>query len=233
MRHNQGKTCRFLLLLGAFALISCSPLRKYENLPEVLAWENEICRFEQLDKQNHYSEDAILFAGSSSIRLWTTLEKDMAPHPVIQRGYGGASLSDFAVYANRIISPHKCKAIVLFVANDITGNVNDKSPGEVASLFRKLLKTIRITHPYTPVFWIAITPTGARWSVWNEIRETNDKIRKICDNARNTYFIRTDFAFLDQTGHPRKELFADDNLHLNQKGYAMWTEIIKKELENL
>ena len=57
----------------------------------------------------------------------------MAPYPVIQRGYGGARLSDFAVYADRIISPHPCRAIVLFVANDITGSKSDKSPREVAS----------------------------------------------------------------------------------------------------
>ena len=48
------------------------------------------------------------------------LEKDMAPYSVIQRGFGGSKLSDFAVYADRIFAPHPCKAIVLFVANDIT-----------------------------------------------------------------------------------------------------------------
>ena len=124
---------RYLILILAASMFACSPLGKYRNLPEVKSWENDIKNFEQLDNTEKYQDDAILFAGSSSIRLWTTLEKDMAPYHVIQRGYGGAKLSDFAVYARRIFDPHPCKAIVIFVANDITGTEQDKTPEEVAA----------------------------------------------------------------------------------------------------
>jgi GDSL-like Lipase/Acylhydrolase family len=224
---------RYFILLLSFFLISCSPVRKYQNLPEVRFWEKDIRNFEQLDKNDKYPQDAILFAGSSSIRLWTSLEKDMLPYTVIQRGYGGAKLSDFAVYANRIFNPHQCKAIVIFVANDITGYDSDKTPEEVAGLFKNVLKTIRKTHPVTPVFWISITPTVSRWKVWPEIQRANSLIRQICDRQRNTYFIQTDYAFLDEKGLPKDELFRDDKLHLTEKGYAVWTEIIKKELDKV
>ena len=224
---------RYLLLLISFAILSCSPVRKYQNLPEVQAWEQNIQKFEQLDKSETYSEDAILFAGSSSIRLWSTLEKDMTPYPVIQRGYGGAKLSDFVVFAARIVDPHPCKAIVIFIANDITGGANDKRPQDVAGLFRNVLKTVRETHPSTPVFWIAITPTESRWKVWPEIKKANDLIKEICVNQYNTYFIRTDFAFLNESGYPKDELFKPDKLHLTEKGYEVWTGIIKKELNKV
>jgi hypothetical protein len=223
----------YLLLLIAFFLFSCSPVKKYKDLPDVLAWENDIRQFEQLDKSVNYSPDAVMFAGSSSIRLWATLESDMSPYPVIQRGYGGAKLSDFAVYADRIIVPHHCRAIVIFIANDITGSESDKTPREVAALFRYVLKTIRKTHPDTPVFWIAITPTPSRWSVWNEISKANNRIMDICDHNSNTWFIRTDFAFLNGDGKPKPELFIEDKLHLNPRGYAIWTEIIKNELDKV
>lgn len=224
---------RYLVLLVSFALLSCSPIRKYQNLPEVKAWEPDIQKFEQLDKSETYSKDAILFAGSSSILLWSTLENDMAPYPVIQRGYGGAKLSDFAVYSHRIFDPHPCRAIVIFIANDITGSDKDKSPEQVAGLFRNVLKTIRRSHPVTPVFWIAITPTESRWKVWPEIQRANDLIRNVCEKQSNTYFIRTDFAFLNQGGKPSEDLFRSDKLHLSEKGYTVWTEIIKKELNKI
>jgi hypothetical protein len=224
---------RYLLLFLSLAFISCSPIRKYQNLPEVRFWENDIQKFEQLDKSDKYPQDAILFAGSSSIRFWTSLEKDMAPYHVIQRGYGGAKLSDFAVYAGRIFDPHQCRAIVLFIANDIIGSNQDKTPEDVAALFRNVLKTFRKTHPVTPVFWISITPTVSRWKVWPEIQKANSLIKEICDKKKNTYFIKTDFAFLSENGLPKDELFRDDKLHLTEKGYAVWTEIIKKELNNI
>ncbi len=223
----------YLLLILSFTVLSCSPINKYKDLPEVLSWENEIQKFEQLDKSESYSKDAVLFAGSSSIRLWTTLAEDMSPYPVIQRGYGGAKLSDFAVYSDRIFAPHQCRAIVIFIANDITGSETDKSPKEVGTLFKYVLKTIRKTHPDTPVFWIAVTPTAARWGAWNEIQKANSTIKEICDHNRNTWFIRTDFAFLNSDGNPKTELFVDDKLHLNSQGYAVWTEIVKKELEKV
>jgi hypothetical protein len=221
---------RILLLLISLAILSCSPVKKYRELPEVKTWENDIRKFEQLDKDEKYSPDAILFAGSSSIKLWSSLENDMSPYPVIQRGYGGAKLSDFAVYADRIFAPHLCRAIVLFIANDITGSESDKSPEEVGKLFQFVLKIIRKTHPDTPVCWIEITPTAARWSVWSQIQKANDAISDICLQNRNTLFIRTDSSFLDAKGKPKAELFVDDKLHLNKQGYAIWAEIIKNEL---
>jgi hypothetical protein len=221
---------RILSLFLLLAILSCSPLRIYQDLPEVKAWGTDISKFELLDKSESYPADAVLFAGSSSIRLWNTLATDMSPYSVIQRGYGGAKLSDFAVYADRIFSPHKCSALVMFIANDITGANNDKSPEEVKKLFLFVLKTFRKTHPDTPFFWIAITPTSSRWKAWPEISRLNDMIRETCEKHRNTYFIRTDFAFLTEAGTPDDGLFVADKLHLNSKGYQVWTGIIKGEL---
>jgi hypothetical protein len=224
---------RLIILLISLVLLSCSPVSKYKSLTEVKSWEPEIQNFERLDKTENYPVDAILFSGSSSIRLWTSLEKDMTPYHVIQRGYGGAKLSDFAVYASRLFDPHPCRALVLFIANDITGSVQDKTPKEVAVLFRYVLKTFRKLHPDTPVFWIAITPTVSRWNAWPKIQQANYLIKETCENQKNTYFITTDFAFLNENGRPRDELFREDKLHLTEKGYAVWTEIIRKELDKI
>lgn len=224
---------RNLLLIVLILITSCTPLKKYGELPEVKEWEGEIEKFEQLDIAKSYPSDAILFAGSSSIRLWSTINKDMLPYNVIQRGYGGAKLSDFVVYAERIIFPHPCQAIVIFISNDISGNDSDKSPLEVSRLFRKTLYIIRRKFPDTPIFWISITPTPARWHVWPEIKEANGMIRKICENHDNTYFIDTENYFLTPSGLPNNELFVADRLHLNDNGYAVWTRIIKDELNKV
>lgn len=224
---------RLLLLLITLLLISCSPLRNYRDLPEVKAWEPEIQKFEQLDKLETYPEESLVFAGSSSIRLWSALEEDMAPYPVIRRGYGGAKLSDFAVYADRILNPHPCRAILIFIANDIHGGDSDKSPEEVLTLYKSLIKTIRKKHSDTPVFWIAITPTSSRWKVWPEIQKANNLIKEYCESNEDLYFIKTETAFLGENGKPIYEYFRDDHLHLNADGYAVWRKIIKDELDRV
>lgn len=224
---------RYFQLITLILIVSCAPLSKYHELPEVKAWENEIEKFEQLDISKSYPSDAILFAGSSSIRLWSTIGKDMLPYNVIQRGYGGAKLSDFVVYADRITYPHPCQAIVIFIANDISGNDDDKSPLEVSQLFKKTLYIIRRKFKDTPVFWISVTPTPSRWHVWPEIQEANGMIKGICSKNKNTYYIGTEKYFLSSNGLPKSELFLTDKLHLNPDGYAVWSRIIKNELNTV
>ncbi len=171
-----------VLIIGFLYALICFPSQGQS--PQTDVWEKDIRRFEHLDSVEKYPANAVLFAGSSSIRLWSTLARDMAPYPVIQRGYGGAKLSDFSVFAGRIIYPHPCRAIVLFIANDITGSEADKTPEEVRDLFLNVLSTIRQKFPETPVFWIAITPTTLRWKAWPQIEKANMLIQKACKKHR-------------------------------------------------
>ena len=210
------------VLLWAGSLAAC-----YAQSAEILQWEPDIRNFEHLDSMETYSGQAILFVGSSSIRLWSTLAQDMAPFEVIQRGYGGARLSDLVYYAERIIYPHPCRAIVLFVANDIVGNSQDKSPAEVASLAKELFGIIRRRMPEVPVFYIATTPTPSRWEAWPKIREANRLISDLCNQEGNAYFIETEQEYLDKNGQPMPELFREDRLHMNADGYRIWTGIIR------
>ena len=129
-----------VLLVGILA--SCNVSRKY-TAEATKNWEKDILKFEQLDKSENDPGNAILFAGSSSIRLWTTLKEDVAPYTVIQRGFGGSKFSDLAVYAKRIVYPHQFRALVIFEANDITGSKTDKSPEEVVKIFGDIIRTVK------------------------------------------------------------------------------------------
>jgi lysophospholipase L1-like esterase len=224
---------KILLWTLLVMLAACSPLKDYRQSPEVKAWEPEIRRFEHLDSTSVYGNDAILFVGSSSIRLWFNIAADMAPYPVIQRGFGGSKLSDVATYAKRIIYPHPCRAVVFFVANDITGSESDKTPEEVARLAAYVVKTVHARFPGTPVFWISTTPTASRWQVWEQIKQANALIEKLEKRDRNFHYIATEQAFLNDKGMPREELFLTDRLHLNRDGYAIWAALIKAELNSV
>ncbi len=224
---------KYIFFIAAIFLVTCTTIKKYSNLPEVQRWETEIQKFEALDQTESYPDNSIIFAGSSSIVLWKTIHEDMAPYPVIHRGYGGSRLSDFAVYADRIIYPHKNNGIVLFIANDIAGNENDKTPKEVLWLFKNVIKTIRKKYPDTPVFWISITPTERRWNSWPQIKEVNRLIKNYCLKSKNLHFIDTELSFLNEEGRPKAELFATDKLHLSPEGYKLWTSIIKSELDKI
>lgn len=224
---------RLLPVLLLPAILSCSPVRHYAGLPAVKAWEPDIAQFDRLSASEEYAPDAVIFAGSSSIRMWSTLAEDMKPYNVIQRGYGGARMSDFAVYAERIFAPLPGRALVLFVANDIVGGDDDNTPEIVSRLFRDIVRSFRKSHPKAPVFWVAITPTSSRWHAWPEVSRANGLIREVCARGDNLYYIDTAPAFLNEEGRPRDELFLADRLHLNREGYLVWTGIIRGELDRV
>jgi len=220
----------FLFLLILFFFSNCSPLKQYSS--QSYAWaEAEIKAFEVLDASVDYPDNSLLFIGSSSIRMWDTLAEDMAPFPVIKRGYGGAHLRDAIFYTHRVLGEHKPAMIIGFIANDIKGVQEDERPGKVKRLFAFFLKQVREKHPEIPFLWIEITPTKSRWKQWEEIKRLNKKIKAYCQKTPNVYFVETAEAFLNENGLPRTELFIEDQLHLNKEGYALWSSIIKKEIK--
>lgn len=196
-------------------------------------WEQAILALEQRNASEEDPADAILFIGSSSIRRWNSIALDMAPYRTIQRGYGGAKYSDLAVFAKRLIQPHRYRALVSFVGNDVSGKPEDHTPQEVERLVRYLVGVSHEHQPDAPVLLIEVTPTEKRLDAWPRIREVNARLREIALSTPNTYFIATAGHFLDPTGHPRSELFVEDRLHLNSDGYQLWSHLIRRRLDEV
>ena len=196
--------------------------------------------FQDLEKLSDHlnKRDYHLFIGSSSIRRWNTIEEDMYPYEVLKRGYGGAHYYDLIHFIDRLISEkNEAKAVVIFVANDITGKSpsdkldSDLTPKEVVRLFRLITKKIIRKFGETfPIYVIETTPTPSRWSVWDQISKANDLIKSYTDRKSNLNFISTRDFFLNEKKYPIGEYFVEDSLHLSQKGYDLWQRIIKMNL---
>ena len=211
-----------------------------QTVPEAIAkWEPDIKKLEKLDRGQQEVRDAVVFVGSSSIRLWKTIESDMKPWSVLKRGYGGAKLSDLNHYAMRLVGPHlgsgnprRARAVVIFVANDISGKKGQRDPdsNEVGRRFQRLHKQIRQRDRTMPVFWVEVTPTESRWHVWAEIKRATSQIRQVLDRDPYAYFIPTAGAFFGADNRPDSTLFVKDRLHLNQQGYELWAKLIKTQL---
>ncbi len=196
-------------------------------------WETAIQELEKRDAVEHYPDDAILLLGSSSIRMWETAATDLAPHAVIPRGYGGASFSDLSIFARRLISPHRFEAVVLFVANDVTGDRADHTPNQIKKWVRSILQEIRRHQPEALTLIVEITPTPARWQAWPKIRKVNELLREIALTEPNVYFVPTAEHYLDSRDQPIPDYFVNDMLHQNARGYCLWSALIRQRLEEV
>ncbi len=193
-------------------------------------FENTIESFEKEDAQNGYQPDAILFTGSSSIRKWTSLTEDMTPIPVINRGFGGSTIPEVLHYADRIILPHHPKIIVFYCGENDLANDNTKSNLALKS-FKLFYEYVERNLPDTKVFFLAIKPSVSRWKYWDKFLDANKKLAKFMENKDNYFFVDTATPMLDNNGVVFQDIFVKDNLHMNPKGYAIWTGVLKPILE--
>jgi lysophospholipase L1-like esterase len=169
----------------------------------------------------------VLFVGSSSIRLW-----DVAAWfpgvTTINRGFGGSQLADSLHFAPRIVVPYKPAKIVVYAGdNDLASG---KTPQQVFEDYRAFVGLVQRELPSTEVIYIGIKPSIARWKLIDQGRETNGLIREFAAQHPRLKLVDVEPAMLGGDGQPRKELFRLDGLHLNDEGYAIWTELVKPHL---
>lgn len=191
-------------------------------------WESEIAALTAGDKTNPPPKNAILFTGSSSIRLWKSLAADFPERKVINRGFGGSQISDVNDFLDRIVTPYSPKQILLYAGdNDIAAG---KSPDQLLADFKNFVHQVRAKLPDVRIDYIAIKPSPSRWSLVDKIREANRLIQDYSKTQKNTGYIDIFAPMLGSDGKPRPEIFVEDKLHMNEKGYAIWREIISPRL---
>lgn len=230
----RGSITYFALLITAVAIGEAPELPDLAPYADQIAgWEGEIAKLEALDKTHADPEGAVLLIGSSSIRLWETAAEDLAPYPVIRRGYGGAHFNDLAHYAERLVTPHKFRATVVFVANDVTGGADDKSPEQVAEWFGYVADLLQHHQPEAPVICCDVRPTPSRHHVWDKTKAVNAALRTECDKRAGVYYLDTAKTYLTERGDARSDVYREDRLHLNEAGYELWSGQIKAELDRV
>jgi len=194
-----------------------------------LPFENEILAFEASDRTNPPPRDAILFIGSSSIRLWKTLAGDFPTHKVINRGFGGSQIIDSVNYAARIVVPYRPRQIVLYAGgNDINAG---KSPDQVFADYKAFVAKVHSDLPKTRITYISIAPNPARWAQVEKVKVANQLIAEHVKTDSRLGFINVFPEMLAPDGQPKPDIYVEDRLHMNAKGYELWTSIVEKYLE--
>ena len=204
---------------------------KKKNDEGVFRWEKDINSFDSLNVVEKHSDSAIMFIGSSYIRLWKNIREDIKYKDIIHRGFGGSNLRDVGYYVKRIVYPHQPKAIFIYVGNDITASEKDKTPDQVLELYKYVVNIIREKYPSVPITWLAISPSEKRWNVWNQVQHANALIKSFTESQPNLFYIDAGQNFLGTNGKPNEIYYRDDKLHYNDLGYQLWGKTIEKEVK--
>ncbi len=191
-------------------------------------WEKEISAYEQMDRTNPPPTGALLFIGSSTVRLWKTLAQDFPGHRVINRGFGGSEIVDSTHFAERVILPYKPRMVFLRAGgNDLNAG---KPPEQVFADFKYFAAKIHSKLPETEIVFISLSPSIARWKQAEKEKAVNTMVEDYVRKTPRLKYIETYSMPLGTDGQPRPELFVADNLHFNAEGYKLLTEIVRPYL---
>lgn len=198
--------------------------------PSWAQWEGEIRSFERADSLRPPPRGAVLFVGSSSIRLWESAERDFPGVSIVRRGFGGSEMADVLHYADRIVLPYAPRTIVLYAGdNDLAAG---RTPEQVFADYRDFVELVRTRLPGTRVVYVAVKPSLARRQLIHAMRRTNALVRGYAArDPRHLAYVDVFTPMLDARGRPRAELFREDGLHMNARGYALWTRRLAPYLE--
>ena len=226
---------KHLTLIAAVFLAACASSTAVSNAPNLqpatlsalppdAPFRDEILRFAEQDRETPPPACPVLFVGSSSIRMWSSLEADMAPLPVLNRGFGGSRIREINLYFDRIVTPYRPRAIVFYAGeNNLDAG---ESPDEVAAQFRQFLKLKRERLRNTPLFYISAKPSKSRFTQLDHQKILNAAVRSL--PGKDLIFV--DVASPMMNGGQLRDLYVEDGLHMNAAGYAIWTGLVRQAL---
>jgi lysophospholipase L1-like esterase len=174
---------------------------------------------------------AILFYGSSSIRLWASLADDFPGIAVVNRGFGGSTIRECVEEFDRLVAPLEPDVIVLYAGeNDLDQGC---SPEDVAKHTEHFITLARERFGPIPILLLTIKPSPARMGNVGRIRATNALLHQIAGRHPRTHLVDVFPRMLHTDGSPRHEYFCEDWLHLCPAGYQLWSEMVRERLVKL
>ena len=218
---------KYLFVFVLFLGILTATAQTTSTIP----FQAEINVFIKKDSIAMPAANSILFVGSSSFNYWKDISNYFPGYPIINRGFGGSSLTDIIHFNQETILKYKPKQIYIYCGeNDIAAS-DTITPQIVLERFKTLYTIIR-NHlgNEIPIMYVSIKPSVARWSMEDKFVTANSLIRNFINKQKQTQFLDVHAAMLDSNGEVFKDIFIADKLHMNAKGYAIWQKIIAPTL---
>lgn len=209
-------------------LLCCCTILATAQVSVAQPFFNEIQKFRQQDSISAPPANPIVFTGSSSFRMWKTMKEDFPGYTVINRGFGGSGLPHVIQYAEDLIFKYNPKQVVIYCGeNDLGPDVKGEY---ISGKFKELFTLIRSRLPQVPIVYVSMKPSPRREKVLTEMKKGNKQIKKFLRKQKKAVYVDVFTPMLNADGSIRKDIFLDDNLHMNAAGYKIWQPLIEKHL---
>ena len=196
----------------------------YDVVTSAIRWQKDILAFAKKDAEKAPPENPIVFTGSSSIVKWKTLAEDFPGLPVMNRGFGGSEVFDSFNYAHLTVIKYKPRQVVMYAGgNDINAG---KTPQRVFADFKSFVAKVHAALPKCRICYISNAPNPKRWSLIDQMKEASRLVEEYTKTDKRLQFINVYPHMMGADGKPKPDIFVEDQLHMNPKGYVIWKAVV-------
>lgn len=193
---------------------------------EKLPYWKEVQELKTLDSAKFPSANQILLIGSSSFTLWKDVQEYFPTKPILNRAFGGSKLLDLIRYRYDVIYPYQPKQILLYCGENDFASSDTVTVDMVVERFKTLFMLIRSKYKTVPFAYVSMKPSPSRAHLLAKYVEANQQIKQYLSKQAKTAFIDVYHPMLQPDGQVMTDIFKEDNLHMNAKGYAIWEKVI-------
>lgn len=188
-------------------------------------FDEEISKFSTITTTE--DDSTIVFTGSSSIRMWKTLDKDCNQMSVINTAFGGSHMTDLLFFIDEtILNFNPSKVYIYEGDNDI---FEGKDPNAIIKTTKLVTEKILTHNSSIEIYYISAKPSPARWQFKNKYESFNTLLKSYCENHPQLNYINIWNPMLNDLGVPSPQIFIADSLHMNRQGYLIWKNVICKQ----
>ncbi|SHJ26963.1 SGNH/GDSL hydrolase family protein [Pseudozobellia thermophila] len=175
------------------------------------------------------SKETIVFTGSSSIRMWKDVQERFPNHQIINSGFGGSQASDLLYFLENLVLRYGPKKVFIYEGdNDISAK---KRPNEIIDTTQEIIALVRAQNPSTQIVLISAKPSIARWKLKGKYKRLNRKFKRLSKKDSLLDYADVWTPMLDGR-KLKRDIFIEDGLHMNTKGYDIWFKVMQAFVEN-
>lgn len=191
-------------------------------------YHKELDAWRVADAKSPPKSGMVLFIGSSTFTNWKTVDIAFPDKNVLNRAYGGSGLGHL-IRDYKVFTAYKPRQIVIYCGeNDLAGGKT--AAYEVFENFKKFYGLVRRELPTVEILYCAMKPSPSRWHLRAKYIYGNQLIKDFLANQPRADFVSCWDAMLGADARPDSSLFGSDLLHMNSKGYAIWTRMLGPKL---
>ena len=221
MRTSGRKLWVVAVATALLALLGVSCSTELSDVQQRSALAREVQQITSRHFEREPDKPLIVLTGSSSVRLWRDAQRSFPDAQVVNTGFGGSTMAGLVEHYAALIRRYSPDQV--YIGSGDNDLASGSTPQQIQLQTEQLLARIHADLPEADVVLIAAKPSLTRWHLREKYSDLNGRYQQLAAADPRVEYADVWSALVDEDGDIQPDLYARDGLHLNSRGYVLYS----------